>query len=245
MIFIRLLKAEILKLKHSQIATLILLAPLLTGAVLVGYSGNPGAGKELEWQGLLQFGIFFHGQLFFPLLTCLTVAYLCRHEHTTNNWKQYLAQPVSRWGVYITKFIVSIWIVFLIQALMVCVVFLAGTLKGFSTPFPYELVIRSFGNGFLATFPLITLQLWISTWWKNFAGAFVINVILTLPAIMAAQSAKFGPWYPWAQPLLAMLPSQARGEWIAVSTETLIFIIGGSSLLFFLVGILSFRKRAY
>jgi lantibiotic transport system permease protein len=59
--------------------------------------------------------------------------------------------------------------------------------------------------------------------WKSFGAPFALNVILTIPAVAVVHSHHYGPIYPWAQPLLAMLP--ARGGFIHVTFETSLTIV--------------------
>ncbi|HET7656714.1 MAG TPA: ABC transporter permease, partial [Bacillales bacterium] len=121
----------------------------------------------------------------------------------------------------------------------------AGILNGIDHPFPSEIVFKSLIGGWIATFPLIALQLWVSTAWSSFAAPMAINVICTIPSMLIANSATYGPYYPWAQPLLAMLPNAKSAGILFVSAETFFLVIAGSFVVFFVGGLTFFQKRAY
>lgn len=72
-----------------------------------------------------------------------------------------------------------------------------------------------------------------------------VNTIFTLPNILIVNSEKYSPWYPWAQPMLAMVPqSQAEFGALNVSPETLYIVILGSFAAFFLSGFVYFQRKA-
>lgn len=200
---------------------------------------------QSSWMRLYYQLFNMHGMLLLPLMAALTVAYLCRFEHEQDNWKQFLSQPLTRWQVYNCKFLLSIMAIGTIQILMFLSFLLLGIVLGVEGEIPFEILLKGVFGGWVATLPLIALQLWVSSAWKSFAGAMTINVIFTIPAILIAQSGDFGPYYPWAQPFLAMFPQQDASSMFYVPFITLFAVIGGSFLLFYIAGIVQFNRRAY
>jgi hypothetical protein len=99
--------------------------------------------------------------------------------------------------------------------------------------------------GWIAVLPLAAVQLWASSRWKSFGASLALNVVLTLPAIFAAQSHEIGPWYPWAQPVLAMSgmgPTSAEDIALGVSMTTLWVVIVGGLVVALLGGMLTFAR---
>ncbi|WP_456276231.1 ABC transporter permease [Bacillus sp. AK128] len=241
--FSRLFQAEFLKIRKTKIYQLLLLSPILCSFVAFG-GGFQGA-SENEWLDSYYGMVFTHGTLFLPMITGIFASYLCRYEHLDGGWKQMLTLPIPRTYLYFAKFSMIMGLIAIMQLLMIPGLFLAGTIKGMSDPFPLTVVLISLTGGWIATFPLVALQLWVSTAWKSFAAPMAINVILTFPSILAANSEKYGPFYPWAQPFLGMIPLEGPDSMFFFSVQTLIFVICGSFLLFFLGGLRMFMRRIY
>ena len=235
----KLVRSEWLKLRKTNIWLLIFVSPAL--ASFIGFLSE----SELGWLGTLGMMIPAHGLLFLPLLSGVFSAFVCRYEHQGNSWKQLLALPVSRRQVFLAKgFIVIVFLAFTQLLLLfgwVCV----GTLKGFSGPFPWELMTKSIFGGLIASLPLAALQLWVSSAWASFAAPLALNVIMTIPNLLVVNSAKYGPWYPWSQPFLMMMPK--TGDTFGVfymPIETLVYVVLGSFVLFLSGGLLYFHKKA-
>ena len=105
-----------------------------------------------------------------------------------------------------------------------------------------DIVLKSIIGGWIATFPLAALQLWLSMVWKSFAMPFAVNVIFTLPTILVINSDKAAPYYPWA--LSMMYIGGGEGDIFFVPWEQLITVVGGSFLLFFIAGYVYFQRKA-
>lgn len=234
MIF-RMLQCEWKKLRTSSIWVPILAAPLL--AVLVGAlmsrmdlgARAGGVSWPIVYGGIVR----IYAIVFLPMLAGILASLVCRTEHLTGGWKQLLALPVRRTTVYVAKFLYVLLFLALVQVLVLIGVLVDGL--GFShiqAPIPWAMLSRGFIGGWIATIPLAALQLWVSTWWNSFSAPFALNIIFTIPAMVVATSS-YAPTYPWAQPMLAMLPSH-QGM-LNVTTETamtitiagIVFMIGG------------------
>jgi hypothetical protein len=197
-----------------------------------------------EWLLTLSYMVFVHGLLFLPLLTGVFSAFVCRYEHTGGGWKQLLAMPVSRGKVYLAKFLIVAGLLLTTQLLFAAGFIFAGIANGYEPSIPWEMIGTSILGGLVACLPLAALQLFVSAAWSSFAAPLAINVIFTLPNILVINSEDFGPYYPWAQPFLAMMPS-AENDFGALnmSPETLLFVIAGSFLLFFASGFTYFLRK--
>ncbi|MCD5322454.1 MULTISPECIES: ABC transporter permease [Pontibacillus] len=236
------MRGEFKKLKHTNIITILVAAPMLTS--LFAWFYNLPSPPNTEWESLYIKQALLHGQYLLPLLACLIAAYICKLDHDESSWKAWLVQPLKRYHVYIAKAMVALLLVALIQLLMFACYLIMGYIKGYGGLLPGEILLRGYIGGYLSAIPLIMLQLWVSSAWKSFAGAMGVNVVLTLPAILIAQSQTYGPWYPWSQPILAMFFT-AENDSSFIPYEQLVYIIGGTSIVFFFIGLLRFTKRAY
>ena len=98
--------------------------------------------------------------LFLPLITGVLASAICRYEHQAGGWKQLLALPVTRGKVFIAKYVLIMLLVLVMQLLYFGAVYTVGMVKDYTDPFPMEIVWKSIFGGWVATFPLVALQLW-------------------------------------------------------------------------------------
>lgn len=237
----KVLRAEFLKLRKSAIWLLIFISPALS--FLVGLAESV-EDKPFQWVLAISYMAFIHGLLFLPLLTGVFSAFICRYEHIGGGWKQLLAMPVSRGNVYIAKFLLVLGLLAITQLLFASGVLLVGQLKGFEEAIPWKTLALSSLGGLIACLPLAALQIFVSVAWSSFAAPLAINVIFTLPNMLVVNSEKFGPFYPWAQPFLAMIPTGQDGFGaMNVTMETLLLVILGSFIVFFLTGFTYFQRK--
>lgn len=238
----RIFSSELLKLRKSPIWLLVLVSPVI--AALIGLLGRLlDAGND--WAMLLSQMALLHALLFMPLLAGVFSAFVCRYEHAGGGWKQLLALPVSRSSVYLAKFALVLGLLAITQLLFVAALLAVGAIRGFSAPIPWGTIWTSALGGWIACMPLAALQLAVSVAWSSFAAPLAVNVIFTLPNMLVANSETYGPYYPWAQPLLAMLPAsdQSFGAF-NVPALTLFVVIFGSFALFFALGLGYFMRKA-
>ncbi|HWO77013.1 MAG TPA: ABC transporter permease [Bacillus sp. (in: firmicutes)] len=224
--FLALLQVEWLKMRKTTIWLLALISPALATAIAYGL-GDPHSPRP--WIDSFYGMVIPHGVLFLPLLAGVYSAFVCRFEHLDGGWKQLFAFPVTRIKVVLSKFTIVMGLLFINQVLIVAGLFVVGMIKGFPAPFPWEVLLKSTMGGLAACIPLCVLQMWFSCIWSSFAAPFTIAVVFTLPNMLIANSEDFGPYYPWVQPFLAMIP---EGGGFIVSTATLWSVIGISSVLF-------------
>lgn len=244
--FFRLLAAERLKLFKSFIWILIPLSPLLSLAIgmLMTLDVPESAGSCAQYAQLTSIMSSFHALLFLPILTGILSAFVCRYEHVGGGWKQLLTLPVSRVGLYLAKFSAVALLLAITQLLFLAAVVLAATHQGIIDGLPWDILFIGVGSGWLACLPLAALQLLVSVSWSSFAAPLVINVMLTLPNMLIINSEQFAPFYPWAQPMLAMLSfdDQQLGG-LTLPLENLLITVMASFILFLSAGLLYFRRK--
>ncbi|MER2261588.1 MAG: ABC transporter permease [Psychrobacillus sp.] len=236
------LQSEWFKFRHSKILFIILTVPLI-GIFLELTSGLSDV-RVNEWYLSLLTMNFTYGLLFLPLLTGVLASVICRYEHQAGGWKQLLALPVTRGKVFVAKYVLLILLVLVIQLLFFASLYLIGVMQGFTDPFPMQIVWKSLVGGWVATLPLVALQLWMAIMFKSFAAPFAVNVILTLPTILVVNSERFGSFYPWAQPFLMMYIGGDTSDIFFVPWDRLLMVVGGSFLLFFISGYIYFQRKA-
>ncbi|WP_223070046.1 ABC transporter permease [Paenibacillus caui] len=239
--FFRVLSAERLKMSKSYLWLIVLASPVL--AALIGMLVS----SELaEWPLLLGGMSLFHAMLFLPVMTGLFSSFICRYEHTGGGWKSLLALPVSRTAVYLAKFTVVICLLALTQILLLGAILITGRIIHISSPIPWHMLLQSILGGWVACLPLAALQMFASLRWASFAAPLVVNVIFTIPNILITNSATYGPYYPWAQPFLAMMPKGMNGYDFGAFNlpfESLMITVLGGFVLFFASGLVYFNRK--
>ncbi|AGN34605.1 ABC transporter permease [Bacillus paralicheniformis] len=199
--FYQLLNSEWLKLKNSKIWFIVLASPALSA--VIGFFPLFSIGSS-KWLALSTQMILTHSALFLPLLTGVLAALLCSNEHAHGGWKQLLTLPVSRVQVYAAKYVIIMILLLFTQLFFLIGIWFVGSVQGFGSPFPWYSLVMSCLMGWLSCLPLAALQFWLATYFKSFAGPSTVNVMLTLPAILIANSELLGPLYPWSHPMLSM-----------------------------------------
>lgn len=239
---LRVLTAELKKVQGLLLLGLVFAGPVM--ASLLGETrGRTGPGIG-EWESAYMGAVIRFGWLFYPLLAGVFAALVCRSEHVAGGWKQLLSLPVPRSHVFLAKYVLVAALLLLTNLVFVALFVGQGLLEHLQGPIPWGTLGRSIAGGWLAVLPLAALQLSVSTRWRSFGAALALNVCLTLPAIFAAQSEQVGPWYPWAQPVLAMMPKvgEAGERLLNVEPMTLWVVIVGGFIVVMTAGLATFVR---
>jgi hypothetical protein len=236
------LSSEWFKLRKSGIIFIILAGPFV-GFMIGLLPRFPNDLAFSEWYMLLIGTNLTYALLFLPLISGVLASVICRYEHQAGSWKQLLALPVSRWKVFTAKYVVLILLMLVMQLLYLCSIYGAGMIKGFTDPFPIDIVWKSIFGGWVATLPLVSLQLGMSIFFRSFAAPFAVNVVFTLPSILAANSERFGPYYPWVQPFFMMNIGGGTDNVFFVPWDQLLIVVGGSFIVFFACSLWYFYRK--
>ncbi|MBW7457727.1 ABC transporter permease, partial [Paenibacillus sepulcri] len=133
-----------------------------------------------------------------------------------------------------------------VQLLFLAAILAAALYHGIEAEVPWSMLLRCVIGGWVACLPLAAVQLGVSIAWTSFAAPLVINVMLTLPNILIVNSARFAPFYPWAQPLLAMMPSGSGSGGVGgfmIPYESLMITVLGSFVVFFMAGLIYLNRK--
>lgn len=240
--FWRVLSSERLKMSKSYVWLLVIGSPVL--ALVPGLLAD-NEGQRMTWELLLYVMSIMHAMLFLPVLSGIFAALICRYEHQDGGWRLVLSLPVTRLSVYLSKYVMVIGLLAAVQLTFLVMVLGMGLYRGASTPIPWSFLLSSVFGGYVACLPLAALQLAISQGWSSFGAPLALNVSLTIPNMLIANSSTYGPYYPWVQPMLAMMPyaDDSFGAF-NLPLETLMMVVGGSWLVFFTAGLISFYRKA-
>lgn len=235
-------KNEWLKMRHQHLWIIVLFVPLL-GASLGGFnfisSYDQLVQGEDEWIELWSQTSFFYAIFLYPILSGIFAAFICRSDHLHGGFKMTLSLPVSRKKLYMSKFLMLITILLLTQIILLIMCVLLGLLFNINNQIPWSFFLRATIFGWLATFPLASIQLWLSISTKSFGIPVGINLFLTLGSL-AAIVLNVNMIYPWSQPQQAMLSPDEGGIGSYPLFFSLIFVM---FIVTFLLGMWRFSRK--
>lgn len=209
----RALRAELVKLRHTLAAWLVLLAPAVIVLIAVAQFSfatvhrPEAAGSEAVWISFCQGMFVLWNFLMLPLFVTLQAALLAGLEHGSQQWKHLLALPVPRWTHYAAKLGVLAAMV-TASTLLLCVatpavgwiVMHVQPAYGLAGPAPWGWLLRHTLAGIAAAGLLVALQAWVALRWRSFTTAVSVGIAGTVAGFMVGQSERFGHWFPWSMP---------------------------------------------
>ena len=208
MSMLRVLNAELLKLKRTLAFRVIFIAPLLVALLqfFVLWKGKFPPEFKL-WVTLPRTTLTIWAIFMMPLLITLEAALINGIEHSDKHWKHIFALPVRRHTVYLAKFVIAQALIAgstLILCLLTVLVGLAAipVRPEFANPgpVPYGWIAKYALMIWLASWLIIAIQTWVSIRWSTFTVALGAGIGGTFFALFAA-SARVGKYYPWLLPL--------------------------------------------
>lgn len=210
--FLRLLRAELIKLREP-----IALMTLVAGPALVGFLMFLGTATREEpqpWFRLVQGMSTFWTVFLYPLSVVAFAAFAAQIEHRARAWDHLLALPAPKWMLFSAKALIVVLAAAAMYPLFVAALVSGGLLGGLisragplSGPIGIEGIATPLALSVGASLALIVIQLWVSLRFSHFIVPVVVGVGAsgaTLAAmILGSDQARFSPWN---------LPSRVYGE---------------------------------
>lgn len=225
---LRILSSDALKLRRSMAIPLAILGPVgvvgltaLNFGLRYDFVTKQYAGRL--WEGLIEDMLYLS---FMALLLGMTLlaSQLAGQEHQTRAWKQTLALPVSRLGVFASKLIVLVLLLALSCALLFGGTWLLGGLLGFGWHPPLAMLARNSFYPLPAGLACLALQYGLSVAFKNQAIPLTAGI---LGCVVGMYGMVLPDWIIWKWPLL--LNHTAKPEWsvyAGLAGGALLFLLG-------------------
>jgi lantibiotic transport system permease protein len=197
------LAADFIKIKRKAIWFLVFLGPFGVIALQAAnfglrYDWLVSQYQDDLWGALLE-NIHFLGVPAILFGMTVLTSMIAGIEHQMNSWKQVLALPVSRFSVYIAKFIL-IALLLLVSCTLLAVGSIGlGIALKFGTDFPIVDILQKSYYPLLAGLPILALQLWLSITMKNQAVPLTVGIVGTISSLWAVM---LPDWVIWKWPLL-------------------------------------------
>lgn len=223
----KLLSSDFVKIRHTWIWLLIVLGPFgVISLQALNYSLRydylVSKLRDQVWVGLLS-DIKMLAVLALLFGITLITSLIASIEHRQSSWKQLLALPVSRFSVFTSKYILSLFMMFTASLLLAIGSVLLGLLLGFGTNIPWALLLKNSFYPFLAAMPILALQQWLSTVIANQAIPLTCGILGTVVCIW---SIKMPDWMPYKWPLLvneAQIPEYSVMSGILIGFVVFLF----------------------
>jgi hypothetical protein len=253
MTLLRVLHAEMLKMKRTVALKMVLLCPAVVVLLIIfiasqaPFSTLHRTGIRNEWANLTRSNLWFWAMLMMPLYITLETALLAGLDHSENHWKSLLARPVPRWTLYVAKLIVVVAMTAASTLLLVCGILMAGAVLPrlqpelvFGFPVPWAAIFRDGSQVMALAFLALTIQHWVSLRWRSFSVSIGTGIVATVVGFFAVGAGQqVGGWpqyFPWALPML-VLSKQPH------DIQAVLFITGPLGLLVAAAGCFDFCRR--
>jgi len=232
----RTLSAELLKTKRTLAVWLTLLAPLSIMLLVLALYFQQGEQRSRQadlWHMLIQTSLVLWSLLMLPLFVTLETGLLSALEHHNKTWKQLYALPVPRWAVYASKQVIALGLIGLSMIVLAAMIVGMGLLFrvirpawSFGAPIPWATLLQSVTLGYLASWLIVSLHLWVSARWPSFVVAMGVGIVTTVAGVIVINS-DWAKVYPWTLPGWVARGS-LQGEAFAVSLA--LGVVGGIAI---------------
>lgn len=242
MSIIRVLSAEMLKLKRTLAFLMIFVAPLLVATLqflVIWNQKRPGADFQL-WDMISRGALSVWAVFMLPLFITLETALINGVEHGEKQWKHLFALPIPRHAVYAAKFLIAQALAaastLILSALIVVIGLVLIRLRPelpHTGPIPYGWILKHAAFVWMAAWLIIAIHTWISVRWPGVALALGSGIGGTFFALFAA-SARIGKYYPWLLPFNVLIQDR-------LMTAVLLGAVGG--VVAAVIGCVEFVRR--
>jgi lantibiotic transport system permease protein len=251
MILLRVLSAELLKLRRTNALRLVAIAPLSIVVLLTFFFTQApsmlGRQREDSWISLARIMFVFWALLVLPLYIALQTALVAALEHAENQWKLILARPLPRWTVYVAKLFVVAGFTSVSGALLLGGILVSGLILRSPRfelhfgPIPYSLLVAStLRITFLALLSL-AIQHWVALRFRSFTVAVGTGIVAMMTGygttILASRDlVVWTRYFPWTLPMM---------EWVRppIDTTPLLWFSGIVGLVVATAGCIDFSRR--
>lgn len=230
----KLLRSEWMKIKRKGLWFLAFLGPIgVIGLTMVNFELRKDYLLSLtddDWQLYLD-SVLILSSMALTLGIVILTSMMASIEGYTNAWKQWLALPVRRSAVYLSKYLIASCLLLVSSIVLAIGTLVYGLTLGLGDDIPWLSILQTSLYPWLASQALIAFHLWIAVANSNqgiTVSIGVVGVILSMVPVLLPD------WVIWKWPTLA-------NEWENPFINVALGISGG--LLLFMAGMLHFCRK--
>lgn len=251
-VLVRAFRTETLKLRRTLALWMMLLAPAAVAAMnFLMLAQRPDlldAESGFSWINLGQNTLIVWAALMLPLFVTLETALIAGAEHQEKHWKQLFTQPVPRWVLYVSKFLIGVLTLALASAALIGLLWVVGQAlrlvvgaASFTGPFPWQEVLYYSGRIFLASLLVVAIHTWVANRWSSMYFSLGVGIMATVTNIFVLNSDKWSQISPWAMPTAAEFGFRPGSG--TLTDMTTIWLWVGVALVVLLAGCVDFARR--
>ncbi len=170
------INADRKKLKRAPLWLAFIFMPIIPALLgTLNYSANLEI-LENGWYSLWTQNTLFTCYFFLPIMLGIYCSYLISIERANHNWNKVLSMPVPVWQIFLSKLIISSFMLIISEIWIGVLFIVSGNLAGIDSALPSELLVW-LGCGTLGGIVLVSAQLLVSLIIKNFAAPVGIALI--------------------------------------------------------------------
>lgn len=232
---LRSLSADFLKIRGKGLWFLVFLAPIgIVALQALNFGLRADYMRKIYadhlWNALIEnvamfvpIAVFLGGTIISSLIAGI--------EHQQSSWKQLLALPVTRTAIYCAKYVMAIILLLVACVLLPIGTAILGLSLGYGTDIPYSDLVRIGFYPFIASLPLLALQLWLSMVFKNQTLPVSFGIAVSFCCLF---SGNFGEFFPLNWPKFAYL-----------GPNNLFYLVAGVgvSLMITIAGLIHFNRK--
>lgn len=177
---------------------------------------------------------------FMPFFIAILCSFVYNSEFSSNAWKKTMSTPVSKAGIYFSKWLVVLFFSFIMIILNAAGLFFVGKISGFPESFdlfPYTRYVLLQFSGILG---VTALHNWLSSYFRNTVGPVSVGFIGSLISYTLFFS------YPdYSKYFLYSFPLFAAKNGTVTSGDYLPALVGGilSAIIILIAGYFEFKNR--
>lgn len=251
-VLVRTFRTETLKLRRTLALWMTLLAPAaVAGMNFLMLAQRPDlldAESGFSWLNLGQNVLIVWAALMVPLFITLETALIAGAEHQEKHWKQLFTQPVPRWVLYVSKFLIGVLTLVMAMVAQIALYWLVGQAlrlvtgaATFTGAFPLVQILRYSGRIFLASLLIVTIHTWVANRWGSMYFSLGVGIMATVSNIFVVSSDKWSRISPWAMPTAAEFGFRPSSG--AVTEMNVIWLWAGIALIALILCCLDFVRR--
>lgn len=219
---VKMIRAEQIKLKRSPIWLAFILMPIIPAVLgTLNYLNNLDL-LQSEWFSLWTQHTLFTDYFFLPIMLGVYCSYIMHEEENNHNWNKVLTMPLSRSTVFLAKMITAGFMV-LLSMVWICILFIiSGKAAGIASPVPYGRIVLWCIFGSLGGMVMVSVQLFVSLFIKNFAVPVGIALIGGISGLLFLAK-HLGNIYPYSLMAYGMnanapqeLAKSGYGQFVAI-----------------------------
>lgn len=197
------MRAEIAKLRRTFVPAVVVAWPATTAFLvwaLLSRSGEPRTWEDVTRQGAVMWGA-----LLLPLLVALLAAQVLAFEHGSGAWRWWGTLPRRRWRLAAPKVGMMLGLVLLASLLAALALVPVGLALGAGAPGRPGALLQPFLLEWGCALGYATLLLALAFRFPSFLVPTGVGGMATVVGVFAMQSDRYGPWWPWSAPVVAVV----------------------------------------